>query len=61
MLIKLKQHIFIFFFLCVLSSQPLAAEDAGIVGLLIIENDMQSLITTKEISAKNDSITSDYS
>ena len=60
MLIKLKQQVFTFFFLWVLSSQSLAGEDTDSVGLLIVENDKQSLITTKEVMTKNDVITAEY-
>lgn len=60
MLIKLKKQVFTLLFLWVLSSQSLAGVDTGNVGLLIIENDKQSLITTKEMITKNDIITSEY-
>ncbi|TBL46884.1 hypothetical protein EYY98_23600 [Obesumbacterium proteus] len=60
MLIKLKKQVFTLLFLWVLSPQSLAGIDTGNVGLLIIENDKQSLITTKEIITKNDIITSEY-
>jgi len=60
MLIKPKQQVFTLFFLWVLSSQSLAGVDTGNMGLLIVENDKQSLITTKKIITKNDVITSEY-
>lgn len=59
-LIKLKQQTFIPFFLWALSLQSLAGVDTGSEGLLIIENDKQSLITTKETITKHDIITSEY-